>query len=56
MQSPCCRRRWLDERRVCVGCDRTVDELARWRDMTADEKSTVIARIRRADRVSASQI
>jgi len=28
---------------LCVGCHRTLDEIARWSRMTADERRTVIA-------------
>lgn len=44
--SPCtkvCRM----EGAVCAGCGRTLDEIARWRTMSAEEKLAVLARLAR---------
>lgn len=30
---------------VCAGCLRTLDEIARWREMSGDEKRAVLAAI-----------
>jgi uncharacterized protein len=30
---------------LCVGCGRTLDEIARWVEMTADERSRVMAQL-----------
>lgn len=41
--SPCraiCR---LDERDICTGCHRTLDEIRRWRDMDDGERRQVLA-------------
>jgi predicted Fe-S protein YdhL (DUF1289 family) len=38
----------LDTGRVCVGCGRTLDEIARWGRMSAAEQWAVIARLDRA--------
>ncbi len=32
---------------VCAGCGRTLDEIARWRTMSAEEKLAVLARLAR---------
>ena len=44
--SPCigvCR----PEAFVCVGCGRTLDEIARWSRMDEDERAAVVARVRK---------
>ncbi|MBA4110453.1 MAG: hypothetical protein C0487_12765 [Leptothrix sp. (in: Bacteria)] len=30
---------------VCAGCGRTLDEIARWSSMSADEKRAVLSRL-----------
>lgn len=40
----------LDASRTCVGCGRTIDEIARWGRMSAAEQWQVVARLER-DRV-----
>ena len=32
---------------VCVGCGRTLDEIARWARMDEDERAAVVARVER---------
>jgi hypothetical protein len=32
----------LNEQNVCIGCKRTIDEIARWSSMTADEQRRVL--------------
>ena len=32
---------------VCVGCGRTLDEIAKWARMDEDERAAVVARIER---------
>ena len=46
--SPCMNVCVLDSERVCVGCGRTLDEIARWGRMSAAEQWAVIARLDRA--------
>jgi len=44
IESPCvsvCRM----ENEVCVGCNRTVDEIVNWYDMTDDDKQAVLNRL-----------
>ena len=45
--SPCMNVCVLDASRVCVGCRRTLDEIARWGRMSATEQWAVIARLER---------
>jgi predicted Fe-S protein YdhL (DUF1289 family) len=37
----------LDAGRSCIGCRRTLDEIARWARMTAEEQWQVVARLER---------
>jgi len=46
--SPCMNVCVLDTGRVCVGCGRTLDEIARWGRMSAAEQWAVIGRLDRA--------
>lgn len=41
--SPCIKICALDAQGVCVGCLRTLDEIARWGSMNADQQWEVIA-------------
>jgi predicted Fe-S protein YdhL (DUF1289 family) len=43
--SPCRNVCVLDPGRVCIGCGRTLDEIARWARMSDGEKRRVIARL-----------
>ena len=43
--SPCIEVCRLDEARVCVGCLRTIEEIAGWPQMSAERKLEVIRRI-----------
>jgi predicted Fe-S protein YdhL (DUF1289 family) len=45
--SPCMNICVLDSNRVCTGCRRTLDEIARWGRMSAAEQWAVIARLDR---------
>ena len=45
--SPCMNICVLDADRVCTGCGRTLDEIARWGRMSAGEQWAVIARLER---------
>jgi predicted Fe-S protein YdhL (DUF1289 family) len=45
--SPCMNVCVLDSERVCVGCGRTLDEIARWGRMSAAEQWVVVARLDR---------
>jgi uncharacterized protein len=45
--SPCLNICVLDAARTCIGCGRTLDEIARWGRMSAAEQWQVIARLER---------
>jgi uncharacterized protein len=45
--SPCISVCVLDAERVCAGCRRTLDEIARWGRMSAAEQWQVVARLER---------
>jgi predicted Fe-S protein YdhL (DUF1289 family) len=46
--SPCINVCVLDDRNVCQGCRRTIDEIAGWGRMSAAEQWVVIERLERA--------
>jgi len=41
--SPCCGVCRLDEAGFCLGCRRSLTEIARWREMSAAEQRAVLA-------------
>ena len=44
VESPCVKLCvLLPEARICLGCHRTVDEIARWSRMTSDERRVIMA-------------
>ncbi|MGD8379545.1 MAG: DUF1289 domain-containing protein [Gammaproteobacteria bacterium] len=43
--SPCVGICTLDEREICLGCGRTLDEIAAWSRMSATEQQQVIERL-----------
>jgi predicted Fe-S protein YdhL (DUF1289 family) len=45
--SPCLNVCVLDAARSCIGCHRTLDEIARWGRMSAEEQWQVVARLER---------
>ena len=45
-QSPCLGVCQLDTQETCVGCGRSVDEIARWRSMGQEERGRIWARLR----------
>jgi len=43
IETPCVKICTLDaQRRLCLGCGRTVDEIARWAGMTPDDRRRVM--------------
>jgi predicted Fe-S protein YdhL (DUF1289 family) len=43
IETPCVKICTLDaQQRLCLGCGRTVDEIARWAGMTPDERRRVM--------------
>ena len=46
MKSPCTQVCVMDaEQRYCLGCRRTLDEIARWGQMTEAEQAAVLAQL-----------
>jgi uncharacterized protein len=44
MKSPCVKVCQMDPRRgLCMGCGRTLDEIARWAQMNDEERERIIA-------------
>lgn len=44
IQSPCTRVCTIDPGTgLCAGCSRTIDEIARWSEMTDDERQRIMA-------------
>jgi predicted Fe-S protein YdhL (DUF1289 family) len=52
--SPCMNICVLDASRTCIGCLRTLDEIARWGRMSAAEQWQVIARLERVRKQQAA--
>ena len=51
IESPCvdvCRM--SEARGVCIGCYRTLEEIARWRDMSEDEQTRLLTELQRRRR------
>jgi hypothetical protein len=46
LASPCIRNCCLDERNVCMGCGRSLEEIIRWSNATDGEKKEILARSR----------
>lgn len=41
VESPCIKVCQLDEKQICTGCGRSLDEIASWSRMTNDERRAV---------------
>lgn len=54
--SPCMNICVLDASRTCIGCLRTLDEIARWGRMSAAEQWQVIARLDRVRQQNAAPV
>ena len=51
MESPCVNICKLDKAgRICTGCGRTVQEIARWRDMSKAERRAIMERLKGSQR------
>lgn len=47
IETPCVKICTLDARKgLCLGCGRTVDEIARWTIMSASERNQVIGELK----------
>ncbi|HSG79142.1 MAG TPA: DUF1289 domain-containing protein [Acidimicrobiia bacterium] len=55
MESPCTKICVLDAHDRCVGCERSIDEIARWTVMSEPDRQTVVADLdrRRRERLDA---
>lgn len=42
VKSPCVSICALDDQDICIGCQRTADEITRWGRMTNDERRAVL--------------
>lgn len=45
VRSPCVSICALDERDICIGCQRTGDEILRWTSMTNYERQAVLVKV-----------
>jgi len=45
VRSPCVSVCALDENDVCIGCQRSGDEILRWTSMTNDERREVMRKV-----------
>jgi uncharacterized protein len=46
IESPCTKICTLDARSgLCLGCGRTIDEIARWAVMSADDRARIMAEL-----------
>ncbi|EPS0181230.1 DUF1289 domain-containing protein, partial [Vibrio cholerae] len=41
-KSPCVRHCCLDDKDICIGCGRTLDEICRWSSVTNSEKQDIL--------------
>ena len=57
ISSPCVRNCCLDDKDICLGCGRSVEEISRWGDAEDVEKSEIlnISKKRIAERVVAKE-
>jgi uncharacterized protein len=58
VSTPCIRVCVLDpDAELCLGCGRTIDEIARWSAMTEAERTRIMAELprRKADRSEAAK-
>ncbi|HMF26361.1 MAG TPA: DUF1289 domain-containing protein [Pseudolabrys sp.] len=47
IESPCVKICTLDARKgLCLGCGRTLDEIARWATMTVPERTQIMSELR----------
>ncbi|WP_354622752.1 DUF1289 domain-containing protein [Psychromonas sp. MME2] len=45
--SPCIRNCCLDEKDICIGCFRTMNEIMQWREVNEQEKRVILARVQK---------
>ena len=57
VESPCIAVCRIDlSKEVCAGCYRTLEEIARWRNMTDIERNTVLAAVTRRREALAEEL
>ncbi len=58
MTSPCIKVCQMDPARgVCIGCCRSLDEIARWAQMTDSERATVMTQLQgRRERLDVPEV
>ena len=49
VESPCIKVCVLDDQQVCIGCQRTLDEIVAWESLSDDARLLVLERLMRAD-------
>lgn len=55
--SPCTKVCVMDpEQRYCLGCRRTLDEIAQWGSLTEDEQRAVLAQLPQRGSISGNRI
>lgn len=50
VRSPCVSICALDEQEICIGCQRTGDEILRWSRMTDDERRLVLKEVAKREK------
>ena len=57
ISSPCVRNCCLDDKDICLGCGRTVEEIIRWGDAEDNEKLKIlkVSKKRIVDRIAAKE-
>lgn len=45
VRSPCVSICSLDEQEVCIGCQRTIDEIMNWSGMSDEERRKVLEKV-----------
>ena len=43
--SPCVALCKLDEDDVCIGCNRTIEEITNWRHYSASQRESIVSRL-----------
>ncbi|TNF55429.1 MAG: DUF1289 domain-containing protein [Burkholderiales bacterium] len=44
--SPCVRNCCLDQNDICLGCGRSIEEITRWGNASAEEKQEILEKAR----------
>ena len=46
-ESPCVRNCCLDDRDICMGCGRSLEEIIQWQSVSLDERAAILERAAR---------